>query len=205
MAEIAGMEDLLHKESHKGIGKVVCNDDRAREIESELSALVKALRKDDEANWEAKAARVDELCYEHKRARGLSEHKIAKINAEIEAEAGGVLEYAEFLCGRRLRWHLGRRKAADAFRKHMISKDPDVREIYVLLRKRGMSLHNARAELARVFLGCLFEREAGMPDRLREALGWLRRGRSAVEFFPDGPVSSSERRAKARAPPRQSR
>jgi hypothetical protein len=51
--------------------------------------------------------------------------------------------------------------------------------------ERGLPETEAQDEIARAYLGCMWEVWKGQPDRFSAVLGKLREGRSAAELFPD--------------------
>lgn len=67
----------------------------------------------------------------------------------------------------------------------MIRDNPDVRKTVYALRERGASRKAAKEEIARAFLGCLWEANSGMPDRWSDVLKSLQDGRTTAELFPD--------------------
>ena len=67
----------------------------------------------------------------------------------------------------------------------LIRDNPDVQQTYNALLERGDSIEWAREEIARVFLGCMWEANKELPDRWLKVLRALRDGHSTAELFPD--------------------
>ncbi len=67
----------------------------------------------------------------------------------------------------------------------MLQQNEDVRQTYDALLARGQSAEEAKLELARALLGCLWEVWHKHPDRWDDVLKGLRDGQSTDELFPD--------------------
>lgn len=78
-----------------------------------------------------------------------------------------------------------RKKVILAAVDEMIHQDPLVQDTFETLCRRPLSKKEAREEIARAFLGCMFEAGNGLPNRWDQVLQGLQHGRSASELFPD--------------------
>ncbi len=76
-------------------------------------------------------------------------------------------------------------KAVMAAVENMIQINEDVRPTYDALIARGLAVKDAKEEIARALLGCMWEANKGMPDRWQDVLRGLREGRTSIELFPD--------------------
>jgi hypothetical protein len=65
----------------------------------------------------------------------------------------------------------------------MVRDNSAVRSTFEAMREHRMSSEEARGELGRAFLGCLWEMEMGLPNRWLQVLNGLREGRSTEELF----------------------
>jgi hypothetical protein len=64
-------------------------------------------------------------------------------------------------------------------------ENPDVQNAAKAMQARGLSKQFVDEEIARAFLGCLWERDRGLPDRYSEVLTALGNGTSSESLFPD--------------------
>jgi hypothetical protein len=78
-----------------------------------------------------------------------------------------------------------RREVAMSAVRAMISDNLDVARAFAAMRHRGIAEQDAQEEIARAFLGCLWEAQRNMPGRWPAVLLALEHGKSAAELFPD--------------------
>ena len=69
--------------------------------------------------------------------------------------------------------------------ENILQEDENARMTYDALIARGLSGQDSREEIARAYLGCMWEVWNGMPDRWLDVLSSLREGRACAELFPD--------------------
>jgi hypothetical protein len=69
--------------------------------------------------------------------------------------------------------------------RNMIRQDQRAAAAFAALRGRGSSEQYAEEELARAFLGCMWEAGNGYPDRFTEVLQAIENGRTCQDLFPD--------------------
>lgn len=81
--------------------------------------------------------------------------------------------------------------------KSMSLENPDVSKTIAAMIERGVPREEAENEITRTFLGCMWEVNKGINNRLSEVLGALREGRTATELFPDGLYETERETANA--------
>jgi hypothetical protein len=69
--------------------------------------------------------------------------------------------------------------------RDFIRGNPDAARALAAMQRRGLPKEAAQEEIARAFLGCLWEAERGLPDRLTAVLKAIEDGKSAALLFPD--------------------
>lgn len=67
----------------------------------------------------------------------------------------------------------------------LLRENIDVQSAHQAMIKNGRQETEATEEIARAFLGCLWEANRGMPDRFKSVLQDLANGKSTTELFPD--------------------
>jgi hypothetical protein len=70
------------------------------------------------------------------------------------------------------------------FVSDLLRDNQNVCSVFQTMRERRIPCEEARAEIGRAFLGCLWEMERGLPNRWLQILDGLREGRSTAELFP---------------------
>jgi hypothetical protein len=69
--------------------------------------------------------------------------------------------------------------------RELLRDNPEVRSAFDAMRKRQLSSEEARAELGRAFLACLWEMERGRQNRWLQVLHGLRDGHSTEELVAE--------------------
>jgi hypothetical protein len=69
--------------------------------------------------------------------------------------------------------------------KKLRTENPDVQRAIKAMLARGLDAQFIDQEIGRALLGCLWEVNAGHPDRWIEVLSWLGEGTTTHLLFPD--------------------
>jgi hypothetical protein len=73
-----------------------------------------------------------------------------------------------------------------------IGDNPDAARAAAAMRRRGVPQAEVEKEIARALLGCLWEAERGLPDRMAAVLNGLKQGKTAELLFPDNLYSGPD-------------
>jgi len=69
--------------------------------------------------------------------------------------------------------------------RDLLNGNEAAKAAHLAMLNRGLSKIDADAEIGRALLGCLWEVNRGMVDRLDDVFNALARGLTCVELFPD--------------------